>query len=301
MALLMNDIKVPINYFKYPAQYVDSFWGTTQQFSLKKNNLALGYDIHISLGTLSGGSSPSWSVSASSPVITHAKIEADNETILDLNINDLQEFLRVTKSIVPNGVDFHIDITDFDLKTKKEFFQTGFPSWEASDYTLYLTFAPLSAVTSGSPSSSSGTQMFLVERDVKRSLVDFQLFRVKKGEVSTSLTSTGYNYLSSFLQRVGAWKLILLNAGSDSLISDLELKLNGDITLISTYWQNLKQSNFAEFSITPDNGYAMIVFQKDNNLEDLLPLGDVHLITDVDLIINANSTGTLTAMYVQYL
>ncbi len=234
-------------------------------------------------------------------MITHVKIEADNNTILDLNVNDLQEFLKITKSVSPTGLDFQIDITDFDLKTKKEFVQTGFPSWEVSDYTLYLTFASLSSITTGSPTSSSGTQMFLVERDIKRSLVNFPLFRVKKGEITTQLAQTGINDLTNFIQKVGAYKLLLLNAGSDSLISSLELILNGDITWLSTYWENLKQQNYAEFGITPDSGYAMIVFQKDNNIEDLLPLGNTNLITDVDLEVNANSTGSLTALYVQYL
>ena len=51
----------------------DNLYGTTYSFSLNRNNPILKYNLTFVEGTLSGGTSPAWNISAQNPAITHIR------------------------------------------------------------------------------------------------------------------------------------------------------------------------------------------------------------------------------------
>ncbi len=305
----LNDIKVPISSNKYNPVTLDNSWGETVTINLYQTDLVISYLLAVTLGSLSGGTSPAWNVSSTNPVIAHVTVKYDQDTIYDADVPLIQEYNKITRGNTPNGLSFVIDIADFNLKTKKYFMQTGFPTWRTAQAQMIITLPSLGSITTGTPTSSSGTTLYMTERVVRRGAVTWPLLLVKHSQVTQPVPLVGANDLVNFLARVGAYKDLLLfsstaqgySSGSDSLLTDLQLKLNKQIVVFDEYWANLKQENLYEFNISPDSGYAIKTFMKDDNLMDMLYLGDTNVITEVDLHVSSTGTGYLTAFEVQYM
>ncbi len=314
--LQLADVKKYLASNKYPSVGLDSSYGTTVTISLDKVDMVYEYVISVALGTLSGGTSPAWNVSASNPIIQHVKIEYDNDTFVDLDSPLLQEYLKVTANFSPNGLIFRIPVADLNYITKKYFEGTGQPTYNYTQLKMYLTIAPLSSITSGSPTGSSGTTLYLQEKVLRRIDAPAVVLNVKYVQLQKQLGQVGDNDLTDFLPRVGAYKTLMyfasssqpsLNSfsnygtGTDSLINYLELILNGRFKVTESYWNLLKQEDLAEFNVSPDAGYALQAFMKDDTINNMLYLGDTNAITEVDVKANTSSTGWLTALAVQYL
>jgi hypothetical protein len=294
---------------KYPIQPLDSAYGTTIKISLYKTDAVVYYDLVAVLGTLSGGTSPAWTVSASNPLITHITVKADNTTYFDADAQLIQEYEKLARNFSPNGLSFPVSMADTDYSSGTYIMSTIFPSYRFSQVDLYLTIAPLGTVTSGSPTASSGTNLYIVEHVVPRPLVNFTLYPNMKLQVSTNLSATGDNYLTDFIARDGLYHSIMFAAAtaqgysnlSDSVINYITLKLNNLYEVTDTYWAQLKNATRSLFQITPDTGYAVLSFMKKNDSSTLLDLSDPNAVKSATLKVNTSSTGFLYALMTKYL
>ena len=306
---ILNKSELPEISIKYPAVAMDSLYGTTFSVDLKRTQGVLHYLLNFVLGTLTGGTSPAWTVSASNPLITHIKIEAENETILSLD-SQIIELINNLVGLTSNGLTFQVDMTDKDIKTNEIFIETLLKSYNFTSLKMYITVAPLSAVTSGSPTGSTGTQLLMQEQDIERSLVTFPTYLVKKLQNSLSLPLTGENIITNALAQTGAYKSVLLFAStgnsyataSDSLISSVKLTINNQFVKLDEYWALIKAKNQSLYHHPMPTGYAFLDFMKSNNTVNMLHLSNVNAIKSIELAFTTTvSNGAVSVIVIEYM
>ena len=252
--------------FSYPQLPLDNTYGTQVTIPLKRNNLIQKYLGVVTLGALQGGTSPAWSVSGSNPLITHITVTADNDVLLDMDTDMLNEINKLGFLWTPDGLTYRIDMTDIDFENSKNVDGTEFPSYAYNNITLTLTIAPLSQVTSGSPTGSSGTTFSLVEyASVYPNTIP--LVKVKKLQAEYNLNATGLNQVvpSPFYTLQGAYKLILYKflsggVGSDSAISKMKLTINDNNIIYDEYYSTKKADVNQLFNIPLDAGFIADVY-----------------------------------------
>ena len=252
--------------FSYPQVPLDNAYGTQVTIPLKRNNLIQKYLGVVTLGALQGGTSPAWSVSGSNPLITHITVTADNDVLLDMDTDMLGELVKLGFLFTPDGLTYRIDMTDIDFINSKNVDGTEFPSYAYNNITLTLTIAPLSQVTSGSPTGSSGTTFSLVEyASVYPNTIP--LVKVKKLQAEYNLGATGLNQVvpSPFYTLQGAYKLILYKflsggVGSDSAISKMKLTINDNNIIYDEYYNTKKADVNQLFNIPLDAGFIADVY-----------------------------------------
>jgi len=301
-------LNLPKKTTTYPALPLDSDYGQTITLDLYKVDLVHSYIFNVVLGTLSGGSSPAWTVSASNPLITHVSIYGDNEPIFDADYQMFMEESKITRNYAPNGTNGMILLGVRDLAKKGLLFEvTGLLAPEFTQLQMKLTIAALSAVTSGSPTGSSGTTLYLQEEANPLSVLPkgMPVMDVRKLQISTALTLTGDNDLTEFLSKDGAYADLLLAAMtgtavnyanlSDSLISKIKLEINNQITIFDDYWSILKAQDQAMLQNAPDAGYALKAFAPEGIMSDFLDLTPEDL-KRVDFKVTTSGTGVLAAL-----
>jgi hypothetical protein len=257
--------------FSYPQVTIDGTYGTQVTVNLKRNNLIQKYLGVVTLGTLSGGTSPAWTVSGSNPLITHVTVTADNDVLLDMDTDMLNEINKLGFLWTPDGLTYRIDMTDIDFNSSKNVDGTEFPSYAYNNITLTLTVAPLSSVTSGSPTGSSGTVFSLVEyASVYPQTIP--LVKMKKLQAEYNLNATGLNQIvpSPFYTLQGAFKLVLYKmisggAGSDTAISKMKLVINDNNILYDEYYNTKKADDNQAFNIPLDTGFVADVYMAGAN------------------------------------
>ena len=296
--------------YKYPAYSLDNLLndgGGTLTIRLQRNALISKYKIYVVLGALNGGTSPSWTVSQSNPIITQLAVISDNDTLFFSTTDMLQEYNYLFSHISPNGLSFTIPMADYTAQDNKEIEGTEFDSTKYINNELYVTVPALSSVTSGSPSSSSGTYLYLVEEQYTRR--PSKLVTVKKLSSETTLSITGENELvpDPFLTTDGAYKMVLYQqsqngALGNNYILSTKIELNGKITIADDYINTLRLRNQSIFKVMPDTGYFAHVFMEDENVKDLLPLLNPAIVTSVkEKFITNTSPVTLKALKVEYM
>jgi hypothetical protein len=293
--------------YSYPAIVLDSAYGTTIQIPLSRVNGVKQYNLVVNLGTLSGGTSPAWNVSGSNPLITHVKIQADNDTVFDLDSQAIFELNKLLWGIQPNGTTYLIPVADLEYRIRAQFIPaTELPTYAYNQLILYLTIAPLSQVTTGSPTGSSGTVAYLTESYTPRAQMPSALYKVRKYQRVARLSVTGRNDLTNFFSQTGSYKSVLLFAntgnsystGSNSLITNINLVLNDQSYPVQTTFANLQAENTADFVSPPDTGYAMLVF---SHATGGLDLSNINTIKAVDLQVYTTATGYLEGIFTEYL
>lgn len=312
----LNSINLPTISIKYPTRAVNlSSSLQTVDYDLKRTKGVIGYNLLVKEGTLTGGTSPAWAVTKSEPVMTHVKVQADNETLLDLDAGLLQEYSSLVFGDAPDGLHLYAEMVDRDYKTGHEFIETVFPSYQYNQIQMSVTFNTIANVTTGSPTAAPVT-LYMSEVDIERAdLVNakVQLATVKKIQGSSTLSLTGDNDLTSFLGQTGAYKSVLYfvstaqvsdgayTSGTDSDIEYVDLILNDTSTIRSDYWQLMKNQNKNLFKQATDTGFAMQVFQNDSEISKLLNLADVQNVKSVNVKVNTSTNPLyLYAMKVLY-
>jgi len=255
--------------FSYPQVVLDGTYGTQVTIPLKRNNLVQKYVGVVTLGTLQGGTTPAWTVSGSNPLITHVTVTADNDVLLDMDTDMLEELVKLGFLFTPDGLTYRIDMTDIDFENSRNVDGTEFPSYNYNNITLTLTIAPLSQVTSGSPTGSSGTVFSLVEYASVYSQ-SIPLVKVKKLQNTISNLVQGLNQVvpSPIYTLQGAYKLVLYkvlasNSPSDSAISKMKLVINDNNILYDEYYNVKKADNNQLFNISLDTGFVADVYMPD--------------------------------------
>jgi hypothetical protein len=256
--------------FSYPQVTIDGTYGTQVTIPLKRNNLIQKYLGVVTLGTLSGGTSPAWTVSGSNPLITHVTLTADNDVLLDMDTDMLGELVKLGFLFSPDGLTYRIDMTDIDFTNSKNVDGTEFPSYAYNNITLTLTVAPLASVTSGSPTGTSGTVFSLVEYASVYSAT-IPLVKVKKLQNTYTLNTTGLSQIvpSPFYTLQGAFKMVLYkvlsgSTPSDTAVSKLKLLINDSNVIYDEYYNTKKADDNQAFNISLDTGFVADVYMIDS-------------------------------------
>lgn len=286
---------------KYPSVNLDGQYGQTVSIDAYVVNGVVDYLISVTEGSLTGGTSPAWTVSGSNPIITHITVKANNSTIRDYDSQMINNYMSVVRNSAFNGLSFSIPMTDIQYTSKKRIYNTLFPSYAYSQVKILLTIAPLSQITSGSPSGSTGTTLYLNEVSLKREQVTFKLFAFKQLQVNTALNLTGDNDLTNLLAVDGYYKSLMFMSStaqnytdaSDSIINYIDLIMNISDVLKDEYWVSMKQENENLFGRSMPPGYAMMNFMEDNDFSQLLPLANPVVTKSANLKVNTSVTGYL--------
>lgn len=300
---------------KYNPIVIDSYLANGGSFDipLKRTQGVTSYSIILVTGNLSGGTSPAWTISSTNPLLTYVSLSADESPIYQGHTPMIQEANKLVNRKSPNGLVFEIDMSDRDYsKNGTLIADTEFPSFAFTQNTLSVTVPALSTITSGSPTGSSGTTLYLVENDIPRAITEAtlqsgKLRKVVHLEFSTGLSNTGNNDLTNFIAQTGAYKSLLFyvntgssqsfSSGSNSVINYMDIIVNDTVTVSQDFWAVMQSNNLSMFGVTPDTGYAMKVFSETDNAYNI---SNVKAITSFNLKVNTTSAGYLTAFKVEY-
>lgn len=301
----LSPVGINKNSITYPFINVDSSFGSTISIDLKRSQAVRDYILNFVEGTLSGGTSPAWAVSGSVPVVTHVKLTADNDTILDFDTDMYNEYEKLITQIAPDGENMHIYVADQAFEGKGVVLDaTALKTYKFAQVTLELTLDSLTDLTTGTPTASSGSGFYLTEEIIPRGVADtFATITVKKLQNTLSSLTSGINDVYNAVAQTGAYPCILIQvktsgaALSDTEVSKIQLILNDQLTDTNTYFSALKHQNAALFGIVPDTGYAMRIWSADREIASMLNLTDTAKITAVDLQFTAVTAGDVVKLF----
>lgn len=288
----------------YPPINLDNSYGQVVRVTLDKVDAVVDYLASITLGTLNGGTSPTWTVSGANPLITHISVKANNQTIRDFDAQILYEYMKMARGQAVNGVSYEIPMTDIQYASKHRILNSLFPSYSYTQIYLELTINTLENLTSGAPTGTTGTTLYLTEQSLARSSINFKIFDFRMLQIGENLPLVGNNSLTQFLATDGYYKSLMYFAStagtyataSDSLVNTIELILNLRSTIKQAYWQSLKLGNQALFGQAPDTGYAVEVFMENADFTQLLALDNPIVQKSVNAKVNTTATGQLFAL-----
>ena len=183
------------------------------------------------------------------------------------------------------------------LNQGKLFESTVFPSYMFNQAYLYLTVAPLSAITSGAPTGTSGTSLFLTENDIDRSQVNFPLLKTVKLQFSASQGITGENHNTSLMSLDGLYAYILMNAVNDTDVSYVKLLINSGTIEFDDYWESIKAENASVLKVSPSSGYAFLMFSEDGSIDKMLALDNPNALKSVDFVIDTTASPITTTFF----
>lgn len=294
----LTHMNLPTHKFKYPIVSLDSAYGTVVQVKLNNVNLVKEYLFSVVEGTLNGGTSPTWTVSSSNPLITHVTVKADNQTFYDADYSTVAEELRDFNGFNSTGLSLWIKMGLQDILNQGRLFEsTVFPSYVFNQAYLYLTVAPLSSVTSGSPTSTSGTNLFLTENDIDRSQVDFPVLKTVKLQFASSQGITGENHNTSLMSLDGLYAYIQMFAVNDTDVSYVKLLINSDTIEFDDYWTSIKGENASVLKVNPSSGYAYLMFSEDGSIEKMLALDNPNALKSVDFVVDTTTSPITTTFF----
>lgn len=304
----INTIDKPEISLTYPVQNVTVGQSAqTLQIPMKRSQFVLGYDISVNLGAISGTTTAtSWTVSLENPFVSAVEVTADSTTMFKSDTYMSEVYQGLFTGGLSDGSSFRADIADVDLRTGKEIQVTGMPSYQFTDVQMQLTIPSIGTLTGATSSTAQGTaQIYISERDISRSLVDFKPIRHRMLETSTSLSVTGENDLPSFLSQSNIYKAVMLFAstgqnftsGSNSAISKVELELNDTLKIVDSYFPNLQQKAKAIFKQSMPTGILPIVWMPNADISQALNITNTQAVKSV----NMKLTSTTNPVYLKML
>lgn len=291
-------LNLPTQKFKYPAVNLDSNYGQVVQVKLNTVNLAKEYIFSVAEGTLNGGTSPAWTVSGSNPLVTHVTVKADNQTIYDADYSTVAEELKDFNGFSSTGLSLWLKMGLADLLNQGKLFEsTVFPSFQFNQVYLYLTIASLGTITSGSPTSTSGTTLYLTEQVIDRALVNFPILKTVKLQFSASQALTGENHNTSLLSLDGLYAYMQVNGVNDTDVSYLKLLINSGSIIFDDYWTSIKAENASLFKSSPSTGYAYLVFSDDGSVDKMMALNNPNVLKSVDFVVDTTTSPITTTFF----
>ena len=255
---------------RYPAVNVDAKYGTVVEVALHKTDWVKGYLVTFSEGTLSGGTSPAWTIAKTNPAFSNLQVNYDSDVRFNMSGKSTQEYVYLVRNGAENGLTFYVPMEDYDYASKKAIEGTYGKSFIHSDNKLYVTLPALSSLTSGSPTGSSGSEIQITEVTV---IAPHNLSSaiVKKIEIGGSLPADGSNYLNDFIATGLAYKALLWSFSAGTL-SYVKITVDNKAIVLDDYFTNMQYGNQHDFGQLPDNYYALTEFMKTEDTAELLNL-----------------------------
>lgn len=311
-------LELPTRQVPYPDKNVDALYGSTVEIDLNTVNALVALTISFLGGTLTGGTSPAWTLKQTATpynlAITHITIKADNETVKDFDtVMKLEEEMLDSASL-PYASDsstapiqsITIGLADYDEKLAEFVQHTSLQAWRVSNLQLYLTIAALTSITSGTPTGTSGSVIRVTEEVIDRGIYP-KIPQILAEELQTNfnLAATGDNDYST-LPKTGAIKRMLIfvggtsagASGSDSLVDAIKVIRNATDYLFNQQWYNLKSANKKAYGIAPDIGFVMLRFVKHGNIGQALKTNDPDVVKSLDIDFHTASAPSSQNAYV---
>jgi hypothetical protein len=272
-------------------------FGTTQTYQLKRTQGVLRYTIICSALTLSGGTTPTSTVSATNPAVTNVQVQADDDTLFSVDMIPWLEYQRlITGQIAAQtGFEFDIDMADVDYRRRGALLPaTLLRSFQYAQVQMNVAYPAIATITSGSPTTYSMT-VNLTETDINRDLIDkLPVFVVKKLQATqTGTNASGTNDLTQAFPQTGLLKAAFFSTQtaasvtyanlSDTELTNMKLILNDSFNETSTTWLMLKRQNRSLFGSNPGAGFALKVWSDTCETGKLLNISDTQKVTSVDL------------------
>lgn len=299
---------IPKNSITYPSISLDSQFGSVVTVNMKRSQAVRQYICNITEGTLSGGTSPAWTVSGTNPIVTHVKLTADSDTILDFDTDIYNEYEKLITQVSPDGLNTHIFVADQEFQGRGIVLDaTVLKTYLYSQVQLELTIASLSSVTSGTPTGSSGTTLYLTEEVIARQIADtFPTMVVKKLQNTLPTLTTGENDILTAIPQTGAYPVIVMQVKasgttlSNSDVSKVQLILNDVFTDTNTYFSALQGQNASVFGVSPDTGYALRIWSPDREIESMLNVSNPASVTSIDLKLDGTAGDVVKLLRILY-
>ena len=255
---------------RYPPVNVDSAYGTVVSVQLHKTDWVKGYLVTFSEGTLTGGTSPAWTVSKTNPAFSNLQVNYDSDVRFNMSGKSTQEYVYIVRNGAENGLTFYVPMEDYDYASKKAIEGTYGKSFIHSDNKLYVTLPALSSLTSGSPTGTSGSEIQITEVTVIAPK-NLSSAIVKKIEIGSSLPANGANYLNDFIATGQAYKALLWSFSAGT-VSFVKITVDNKAIVLDDYFTNMQYGNQHDFGVLPDNYYALTEFMKTEDTTELLNL-----------------------------
>jgi hypothetical protein len=291
---------------------VNGQFGTTVQIALKRTQGVMRYQLICDSLTISGGTTPTSLVSNLLPVIQHVQIQADDDTLFDVDMVPWLEYQRIVQAqlAAQTGYQFDIDMADMNYRARGQLLPaTLLRTFQYAQVVMNVTFAAIATITSGSPTAYS-TKVHMTEIDINRDLIDkLPVFVVKKlGATSSYPNQNGPNDLTQAFPQTGLLKTAFF-AGqtassatyanlSDGNIAKMLVILNDSFNETTTTWNLLKRQNQSTFGTNPGTGFALKVWSDTCETGKFLNISDVRKVTSVDLQLTENNVGTTGVIYI---
>jgi len=276
---------------------------------MKRTQGVFHYWLTHTEGVLSGGTTPTWSVAAAVPIATHINVQADNETLLDSDTDLLQEYAKMTGYFpTPDGLNFIVFLADVNHTNSEEIDATVFPSWVHSQVILSVTYTTLAIATAGTPTGTPFT-LDITEEDCPRSSVTFRPLRIKRLQttVSEALISDSVNDNTTLIAQTGAYKCILFKNQTNTNNTDItkiQVYINDVALNMDTSWLQMQKAEQILFNPNiPTAGYALMNWQRGQDLSQLFNVANTQVVTSVNVKITnhpaaATSLKCLRMLYV---
>jgi hypothetical protein len=299
----------------YTVTVASGYWGTVLPYQLKRTQGVMRYTLMADTLTLSGGTTPTSLVSNLVPVITHVQVQADDDTLFDVDMVLWLEYQRLVQGLqtAQTGYEFDIDMADMNYRARGDLLPaTLLRSFQYAQVQMNITMNTQAAVASGSPTTVT-TKLHLTETDVNRDLIqNLPVFVVKKLQGTSTLVASTQNSLTQAFPQTGLLKAALFASQSsasaaygnlvDNTIGNLQLTLNDSFNETTTTWTMLKKQNKALFGTAPNTGFALKIWSPTAETGKFLNISDTQKVTSVNLQPTeiAGNTATLTVLRIFY-
>jgi hypothetical protein len=299
----------------FTATVASGLWGTVVPIQLKRTQGVMRYTLIADAPTLAGGTSPASVITNLVPAVTHVQVQADDDTLFDVDMVMWLEYLRLVQGLAAaqSGLEFDIDMCDLDYHRRGAMLPaTLLRTFQYAQVQMNVTLNAYATITSGSPTTVT-SKFHLTETDINRDLIqNLPVFVVKKLQGVFTLTASTQNSLTQAFPQTGLLKAAFMATNttvsatyanlSDACIGALQLVLNDSFNETTTSWTMLKRQNRSLFGLAPGTGFALKIWSAQAETGKFLNISDTQKVTSVNLQpTEANGTAsTVTIMRIFY-
>ena len=272
----MTTISQPITHFLQTVKLDSLYNSTSNRTPLKQYIGAPVREIvlTVTLGTLAGGTSPAWIASAADAIFSKIALQIDGGVTLKsgsyLSFKTKYK-MRNFGNALPVGTHV-ISFTrtpDFTVSgNSRQIYQYLLPADILGQIDLLLDIPALTALTTGTPTSSSGTQVNIStteERNANIRALESTFQPLYETEYIPSSLGTsaevpfdlprGYVYTNVLTEAYDGTTL------SDTLITKHRLVRDNDTDLVNTTWLDMEQFNIREFNGSTALGTGLAFYE----------------------------------------
>ena len=269
MSLALFELKKKIEPTKIWTRYVgkiDYVSGSKADFKIPTDHFIHAINIRIELGSLSGGTDPSWNSDANEKIVKSIRLVGDGTKVIkNYDWDMMKNIAIVNREKLPDGYG-KIYFTDPKISEAKPL-----PAWIFTSLILEVEFESLSNLTSGSPTSGEAyVHLTLVESSYQgEDLSTWKILVEQYPRRESFGTNTGiqeYRHDRSYDVYGFLYKIDDNGTLSNTAIEYINIigrTREAEFNLISKgYIGDLRMQNQIDFGNALDTGFVMVEFPR---------------------------------------